>query len=601
VTEHVHDDTRPRVTVAVAVARWMVLLTILVAVSMPSGARAQGLGIFSGGSDPLADTLGERASVLEMLDTSFVREQLARLERAKANAGDDFVPFDSERHLERAREDYLAAASERLYALEGDGSLTLGEVASELPSIRDEHIRRFENVVEARSLGYPPPPLREEFDAFVPYVAAMTEYIVSIRNPPMAWALLALYAGAGVLVALALSGLLTRLSRRVADHEHAAMASALDSVRPPLVLGAAAVGLLVGLGDLWLPVSIERVARTTLEIVVIALAFLACWNLCDELAGILTRTVQRATGHESLDHVRGLIQRTLRVLVIVAFLLVVSRVVLGVSLTGMLAGLGVVGVGVWFLTRGLVENVAASFTLFGDRVFRIGDTIIHRDEWGVIEDIGFRSTRCRTFDGHLLHIPNRNLVDDTIRNVSARPYIRRRFRISILYDTPPEKIEKAMDIVRSVIEEQGDKVKRDEGVHVVFDEFGAFDLQLLVQFYTASDDYWTAKAVIGDVNVSIRRRFEEADIGFAFPTQTTVLESDPDAPPLVRVEGAVERPDEEARDDGDGSDDSSDHGSGDEHAGENDPRASGRNVRREGFDEDGQAESDGGGGEGDGR
>ena len=585
-------------------ARIVAASLMLVAASVSPGLHAQGLGIFSGGSDPLDGEIAERAPVLETLDSSFVREQLVRLERAKANAGDEFVPFDAEDHLDRAREDYLAEAEKRLFELQGDGSLTLGEIATELPSVRDEHIRRFEDVVEARSLGYAPPPEREAFDSAAAFAAEMTGYITSTRNPPDAWGRIALYAGAGVLIALALSWLLKRLSSGVSDREHHALASALDSLRPPLVLAAAAIGLLVGLDELWLPAGVERFVRTTLQIVVIGLAFLACWNLGDEIAGIVARTIGRATGHDSSDHLRRLIQRALRVLVIVAFLLVVSRVVLGISLTGLLTGLGIVGVGLWFLTRGLVENVAASFTLFGDRVFRIGDTVIHGGEWGVIEDIGFRSTRCRTFDGHLLHIPNRNLIDDTIRNVSSRPYIRRRFRISILYDTPPAKIEEAMEIVRAVIEEQGERVDRDEGVHVVLDGFGAYDLQLLVQFYTASDDYWTGKAVIGDVNVGIRRRFEEAGIGFAFPTQTTVLESDADAPPAIDVGGSLGR---SSRDE-DGEASEADEGSGGEggrparddgrHEADRGGRVaggSGKGTRRDGFDEASQAEDDGDG------
>ena len=518
---------------------FLCLVGLTLIVLAPSPAFAQSFGFLSGGSDPLAGTLAERDEVLERLDTAFVREQVARLDEVREGAGDELVPFDAEAPLGEARTTFVDEASLRLYELEGDGSLTLGEVAGAIPAIRDRHLRRFENVIEALSRGHEPPPVRGDFGGFWSYALAQTRYTLLTRTPPLAWALLLGCAATGVLIALALSRLLGSLAERFSRLEHRALGSAIHDIRVPLILASAACGLLVGIRFLWLPAAAESFATTALIIAVVGFAFLACWNLCDEFAGIVVRGVRRTTGHDSVEQVGQLIERALRVLVILAFLVIVARFVLGVSLTSMIAGLGIIGVGLWIITRGLVENVAASFTLFGDRLFRVGDTVIHEGEWGVIEDIGFRSTRCRTFEGHLLHIPNRNLMDDTIRNVSARPYLRSRFRLSLVYDTPPAKVEEAIGIVHAVIEAQGEAVNRAEGINVVFDAFGAHDLQILVQYYTASEDYWTAKGTMSAVNRELLRRFEEAGLAFAFPTQTTVLASDGEAVPTLRVEGEL--------------------------------------------------------------
>ena len=551
----------------------------------PLAALGQGLGVFSGGSGPLDGTLAEREPVLERVEASFVREQVTRIDEARRGAGDALVEFDPGDALEESRRAFLEETSRTLYSLQGDGSLTLGEVAGEMPSIRDRHLRRFEDVVEAMARGYPPPPLRTDFDSSGAYLLAQARYTLLTRNPPSAWARLAACAGVGALLALVLSRLLRALSKGVSRHELETVGSALDSIRVPLILAAAAGGLLVGLRFLWLPAAAENFVATALVVAIVGLAFLACWRLCDEIAGAIAAGVRRATGRESVAHMRRLIQRALRVLVIVAFLVVVSRLVLGVSLTGLLAGLGIIGVGLWFLTRGLVENVAASFTLFGDRVFRIGDTVIHQGEWGVIEDIGFRSTRCRTLDGHMLHIPNRNLVDDTIRNVSARPYLRSRFRLSIVYDTPPAKVDEAIAIARETIESHGDAVDLDEGVNVVFEGFGEHDLRLLVQYYTASDDYWSAKETMSRVNRALLHRFEEAGIAFAFPTQTTLLATEAREPFAVSVEGRIERREEGATDDGEPEGDEPAETSGDDRR-----RGSPERTRRDGFDEEAREE-----------
>ena len=526
------------------------VLTLFLLVMPMEAVRAQNLGMLSS-NDPLGGELAERGPVLERLDSAFAREQIARLASARARLGDEAADFEPSEAMARIRTAYVEEAGHVLFTLQGDGSLTLGEVAEALPEVRDRHLRRFENVIEAISRGHEPPPRREEFDSTSDYLLTSARYTLTGRNSPLAWGQVLLCALAGVLLAIVLSRSLRHLSREVTHLDYRGLGAVLDSVRLPLILVAAAGGLLVGLRFLWLPAETEDIARRTLTVFIVGLVFLGGWNLCDEIATSVVGMIRRTTGRPALEHVRRLVKRALRVLLVGTFLVVVSRFTFGVGFTGMLAGLGVVGVGLWVLMRGVIENVAASFTLFGDGVFRIGDLIVHDGEWGTVEDIGFRSTRCRTLSGHMLHIPNRNLVDETIRNVSARPWVRARFRLSLVYDTSPDKLDEAIAIVHAVIGEQGEAVNRDEGVNVVFDAFGEHDLQLLVQYHTASDDYWTAKETMGAVNRALLHRLHDAGIDFAFPTRTTVLANRHGEPLALDVGGTAR---DRAADEEDGED-----------------------------------------------
>ena len=63
----------------------------------------------------------------------------------------------------------------------------------------------------------------------------------------------------------------------------------------------------------------------------------------------------------------------------------------------------------------------------------------------MIEDIGFRSTKVRTTAGHLVSIPNANVVNSPIENISRRPGIRRNFAINLPPETPAEKVKQAVD------------------------------------------------------------------------------------------------------------------------------------------------------------
>ena len=70
---------------------------------------------------------------------------------------------------------------------------------------------------------------------------------------------------------------------------------------------------------------------------------------------------------------------------------------------------------------------------------------------GVVENVGFRSTRIRLLTGHLVTIPNEKVVSSGLENIGRRPNIRWLTNIGITYDTPPEKIERAVEIIRDIL------------------------------------------------------------------------------------------------------------------------------------------------------
>ena len=81
-----------------------------------------------------------------------------------------------------------------------------------------------------------------------------------------------------------------------------------------------------------------------------------------------------------------------------------------------------------------------------DKPYKVGQRIVAKGHDGVVEEIGLRSTRMRLLTGHQTTIPNDEMAKIDIENIGQRPHIRRLTNIGITYDTPPEKIEKAVDI-----------------------------------------------------------------------------------------------------------------------------------------------------------
>ena len=158
---------------------------------------------------------------------------------------------------------------------------------------------------------------------------------------------------------------------------------------------------------------------------------------------------------------------------------------LDVNITALLAGLSIGGLAIALAAQETVKNLFGSAMIYADRPFQIGDLITVDGVTGVVEDIGFRSTRMRTLESSLVTIPNGQLVNVTVNNLGARS--RRRFYtvIQVAYHTPLDLLTLYIQGLRE-IGTRHPKVIKDLGVHVRLNtmEASALAIVFLVNFDT---------------------------------------------------------------------------------------------------------------------
>ncbi len=225
------------------------------------------------------------------------------------------------------------------------------------------------------------------------------------------------------------------------------------------------------------------------------------------------------------DMLVPMIRKALRVTITVLAALFITQNVLGQNISTILAGLGVGGLAVAFAARETIANFFGSIMIFSDRPFQIGDLVKVLDYYGSVEEVGLRSTRIRTLDGHIITIPNAEVANAPIENVTARPFIRKNMSITITYDTHVDQIEKASGIIRNVLENIPETSSDEEHApRVYFDNFNDWSLNLLVYYWVKPAHWWTFLEVSQKANLEIKRRFDEEGIEFAFPTQTLYVE-----------------------------------------------------------------------------
>ena len=191
----------------------------------------------------------------------------------------------------------------------------------------------------------------------------------------------------------------------------------------------------------------------------------------------------------------------------------------------MLASLGVGGIAVALAAKDSIANFFGTLTILFDKPFKIGHRVKIDNTDGVVEKVGFRSTQIRTLTGHLVTIPNEKLVNTAIENIGMRPHIRWSTNITITYDTPPEKVERSVQILRSIlINHEG--MHQDYPPRVFFNGFNEWSLNIAVFAWYHPGDYWSMQAWLERTCLEILHKFNEEGIDFAFPSQSVYLAND---------------------------------------------------------------------------
>jgi len=221
------------------------------------------------------------------------------------------------------------------------------------------------------------------------------------------------------------------------------------------------------------------------------------------------------------------IRKSLRIFVIVIAALYIADNILDQEIGAILAAAGIGGLAFALAAQDTIANLFGSVSIFADRPFRVGDRIRIGGFDGPVEEVGFRSTRIRTLDGHIVTIPNSKISNDMVENISKRPSIKRVLNIGVTYDTSANKIEKAVDIVKKILADV-EQINSDPNAppRIYFTEFNDCSLNILVLYWFTPPDYWLFLEVNQRINLAIMRAFEAENIEFAFPTQTLYVKKE---------------------------------------------------------------------------
>jgi MscS family membrane protein len=325
---------------------------------------------------------------------------------------------------------------------------------------------------------------------------------------------------------------------------------ALDSnVLRPLGLMAMALMWWSGLNMLGLPDTALVILLVAVKLLVSLSGIWSAFRIVDIFDALWANKAAR-TDNKFDDLLVPMLSKSLKVFVVVIGI-VFAADNLNIDVTSLLAGLGLGGLAFALAAKDLLGNFFGSVTVLLDRPFSIGDWVVIGDIEGTVEQVGFRSTRVRTFYNSLVTMPNSILTTTKIDNMGARRFRRMKQVLSVTYDTSPEKIEAFCEGIRKII--QLHPYMRKDYYQVYFNEYGAASLNVLVYVFWATPDWSMELRERHRFLLDILRLAKQLDVEFAFPTQTLYLKQGDTAQtaagpfkPGMSYEDALERGRQEA-------------------------------------------------------
>ncbi len=304
----------------------------------------------------------------------------------------------------------------------------------------------------------------------------------------------------------------------------------IESLRPPLSLFILLVGVWTAARILHLPEKPFHFHHAADLVAQISIALIIAWTAM-RLINIMESELKKKSMNPEYwmdTHLVPVLSIGLKLAFGIGIFVDIAQT-LGYSVSALVASLGIGGVAVALAAKDTLANFFGSITVMVDKPFRIGDWVKGDNFDGVVEEIGFRSTRIRTSEKTVKVVPNDKIASMIVENMDRRKdkgiNMRRvNFTLGLEYKATAEQMENAVNTLRELLGANNNI--SEEGRMVFFSDFGESSLNLLISYFIKTTDYQEYLRIRQDVNLAMMRALERLGLAVALPTRTLRIEKD---------------------------------------------------------------------------
>ena len=320
------------------------------------------------------------------------------------------------------------------------------------------------------------------------------------------------------------------IRQRTEEERHEFWAREQKRLDLPVLLIVATLTILVGFPVLDFDPDVENVVKTFASLASALAATLLGLRMVDVATDYWADVAER-TDSQLDDQLVPLARTAGKVFVgVVGAIFVLQN--LNINITSLVAGLGIGGVAVALAAQDSIKNLLGGATILADKPFQVGDWVVIGGYEGTVEQVGFRSTRIRTFADSLITMPNARITDTEVNNMGRRSWRRYSTTLGLAYYTDPDRIQAFVEGVRAIVL-ANPKMRHDYYI-VEFITFADSSLNIMVYTFIEAADWNEEMRTRHIFNLDILRLAERLEVDFAFPTQTLHVAETPGRPQQLR-------------------------------------------------------------------
>lgn len=255
--------------------------------------------------------------------------------------------------------------------------------------------------------------------------------------------------------------------------------------------------------------SVKQIVHSAATIVIVVSFIWLLLRIIDFIATILEKKAN-LTPDQSDNQLIVFFRDFFKVILCIIGTMMILNYAFNLNVGSLITGLSIVGAGIALALRESLENLIASFIIFFDKPFTAGDLVKVLNVTGTVERIGLRSTRIRTDQKTCVSVPNKQMVDSILDNLSLRTQRKGELKLELGLTTNASAVEALIAGIKKILER--DEV---EELHVLLSDITG-------QAFIVSTDYFTAPVTINEfnaikqeINLHILKLMEELGIEIA--------------------------------------------------------------------------------------
>ena len=268
-----------------------------------------------------------------------------------------------------------------------------------------------------------------------------------------------------------------------------------------------------------------------------AVTLIIAWGVFG-LVSVMDRKIRQFAerNDNTLDNLTvSMIGNTLKIAIAITTVLFIGQNIFHLDITALLAGAGVIGLAIALAAKDTVSNFFGTIVILFDRPFKLGDRIQVGEVEGVVTEVGMRSSKILADDESFYTLPNSLLTTQAVRNINLKNHLKFLFTVTMTYDTTEPQMRKAIQVLHEITDNFKGPDRPCFSPRIFFSGFASSSMNITVIMWLKTESYAQEEQWKSELNFAILKRFAEEKLTMAYPTTTTYLLTQKNAPLEIRM------------------------------------------------------------------